>query len=227
MERKLLLTGDGSHTILVPDLDITYHSRHGALQESVHVFIEAGLNYVMKGKTTPCAIFELGFGTGLNALLTCMEAHDHNREINYTAIEPFPLERELVNQLNYAALLQRDDAALYESLIHDASWNGRTKIHEHFTLTKYDHTLEQMPVNGSYDLVYFDAFSPTSQPALWAQDSFEKIFAILRPGGVLTTYCSRSIVRRTMTAVGFKVEKIPGPWGKREMVRAHKPYTTG
>jgi len=221
-----MLTGDGSHTILIPDLDITYHSRYGAIQESVHVFIEAGLQYIMKEKRGLCNIFEMGLGTGLNALLTCLGAHDHNRGISYTAIEPFPIEPELAKQLNHATLIKHNDASLYETRIQDAPWNQKVQIHDYFTLTKYQHTLHEMPVNEQYDLVYFDAFSPTTQPELWSQQSFEKIFALLRAGGVLTTYCSRSAVRRTMAEVGFEVEKIPGPWGKREMVRAHKPYTT-
>ncbi len=222
MERKLLLTDDGSHTILVPGTDITFHSRYGAIQESVHVFIEAGLKYIMNVTPGPLRIFEMGFGTGLNALLTSLEVFDEQRPVTYKSIDAFPLEPVLMQQLNHASLINDNSAQVFDTRIREASWNQQVQINEYFTLEKVETTLEQAVIDTTYHLVYFDAFSPTDQPELWSFESFRKIFDMLLPGGVLTTYCSRSAVRRTMSEAGFKVEKIPGPRGKREMVRAHK-----
>ena len=215
MDRELLVTKDGSHTVIIPSLNVTYHSLHGALQESIHVFIEAGLYYQWSVITdSSMSILEVGFGTGLNAMLTCQAAASRRNQITYTALEPYPLTDEIVKGLNY------EDASGYLRMIHDVSWGAVVDIHEYFRLTKLKMPLAD--AEGKYDLVYFDAFDPITQPEIWSAESFEKIYSIMKPGGVLTTYCSKSHIRKTMMSVGFKVTKIPGPWGKREMVRAER-----
>ena len=217
MDRALLVTKDGSHTVIMPSLNVTYHSMHGAVQESKHVFIDAGLNYQWSVKNDPTiSVLEVGFGTGLNALLTCSEAASRQRKISYTALEPYPLTAEITKGLNY------EDASGYLAMIHNAVWGAAVNIHEYFRLTKLKISLAEADAEGKYDLVYFDAFDPGTQPAIWSAESFEKIYSMMKPGGVLTTYCSKSHVRKTMMSVGFKVTKIQGPRGKREMVRAER-----
>jgi tRNA U34 5-methylaminomethyl-2-thiouridine-forming methyltransferase MnmC len=220
MERILQATADGSHTVSIPDLQVTYHSRHGAIQESMHVFIEAGLRYKIKSTEGALSILEMGFGTGLNALLTLLEQQD--REIWYESLEAYPLPVEMAMQLNYAELLPQETAAAYFEKIQQAAWNEAVAISPAFHLFKQELKLEAFIPNRSYDLVYFDAFAPTAQPALWSESVFKKLFDSLRAGGILVTYCSKGNVRRAMQAAGFRVEKIAGPPGKREMVRAHK-----
>ena len=223
----------GSYTVAIPSLDITYRSRNGAVQESLHVFIEAGLKYkctmdpVFTGdQQHVIQLFEMGFGTGLNALLTAKEALALKRKISYTTIEPEPLEAEIVQQLKY------EDSAGYLRKMHDAAWGVAIDLHPYFTFTKYRSTLAAFDISfladnfdkvgPVLDVVYIDAFGPLTQPELWSADSFSKIASWMKPGAVLTTYCSKSVVRRTMMGVGLQVKKIPGPYGKREMVRATK-----
>ena len=224
MERILEATADGSHTISIPEMQVTYHSKHGAVQESMHVFIEAGLRFKMKATNCSLAILEMGFGTGLNALLTLLEAE--GREIWYESLEAYPVSLELAMQLNYAALLKQNGAVDYFKAMHLAAWNKWVNITPEFHICKQEGTLEAFHPTGSYDIVYFDAFAPTAQPVLWTESVFKKLFANMNPGGILVTYCSKGIVRRAMQAAGFSIEKIPGPPGKREMVRATKPMTT-
>lgn len=220
MERILQATADGSHTISIPDLQVTYHSRHGAIQESMHVFIEAGLRYKIKSTEAALSILEMGFGTGLNALLTLLEQQD--REIWYESLEAYPLPVETAMQLNYAELLSQETAAANFEKIQQAAWNEAVSISASFQLLKRELKLEAFTPDRRYDLIYFDAFAPTAQPALWSESVFKKLFDSLRTGGILVTYCSKGDVRRAMQAAGFRVEKIAGPPGKREMVRAHK-----
>lgn len=224
MERILEATADGSHTISIPEMQVTYHSKHGAVQESMHVFIEAGLRFRLKTTDGSLAILEMGFGTGLNALLTLLEAE--GREIWYESLEAYPVSLEMAMQLNYAALLKQNSAVDYFKDMHLAAWNEWVNITPGFHLCKRELTLEAFHPTGNYDIVYFDAFAPTAQPALWTESVFKKLFANMNPGGILVTYCSKGIVRRAMQAAGFSIEKIPGPPGKREMVRATKPMTT-
>jgi tRNA U34 5-methylaminomethyl-2-thiouridine-forming methyltransferase MnmC len=234
MERILLLTSDGSHTVSIPSLDITYHSLHGAVGESVHVFINAGLKkkWELYGESSPINILEVGFGTGLNALLTCLESVRANRQVFYTAIEPFPLDDDLLLKLNYAQVINNEGSnpggkvVVNDDIfrqIHAAPFNRRIDVNNVFSILKVDTTLSGFVNNDTYDLVYFDAFAPTADAELWSVESMEKLFSMLKPGAILTTYCSKSVVRKNMQAAGFRVEKIPGPWGKREMVRAYKP----
>ena len=219
MDRRIIETGDGSHTVAIPDMNVTYHSKHGAIQESMHVFIEAGLRYVIKkSPIQPVKILEIGFGTGLNAFLTAIEAINTKTQVYYMAIEQFPISMEEVQALNYTNSLQNKELFV---AMHEGAWNKEEIVNEKFILRKEKADLIQFETNQSFNLIYFDAFAPSAQPELWTEEVFRKLFSMLLPNGFLVTYCSKSAVRRDMESVGFKVEKIPGPPGKREMVRAH------
>jgi tRNA U34 5-methylaminomethyl-2-thiouridine-forming methyltransferase MnmC len=226
MERKLILTSDGSHSISVPGLNVAYHSIHGAVQESLHVFIESG--FLFKIKQLPdnqLKIFEVGFGTGLNALLTLIEAEKLKTKIYYEAIELYPLNDEEINSLNYCRHIDRTDLQPVFEKLHNCEWEKEIAIIEYFTLLKRNDNLlnlEPLKPRKGFELIYFDAFAPNAQPELWTKSIFEKMYAILEPGGVLVTYCSKGDVRRAMIAAGFEVEKLPGPPKKREMLRAIK-----
>lgn len=221
MKKEIIQTADGSHTVSIPEMNVTYHSVHGAIQESRHVFIEAGLAYLSGRLEQPgiLRIFEMGFGTGLNAFLTAIKATEAQTEIHYTAIETSPLFLEEVTTLNYTEVLGHRD--LFQQL-HQSNWNDETVINEFFTIEKQRLSLLDFTTSNRFHLIYFDAFAPSAQPELWTKEIFEKLFAAMLPGGMLVTYCSKGDVRRAMMAAGFTVEKIPGPPGKREMVRAEK-----
>jgi tRNA U34 5-methylaminomethyl-2-thiouridine-forming methyltransferase MnmC len=221
MKREIITTSDGSHTVQVPEMNVTYHSHHGAIQESMHVFINAGLLYQADRLTgTQLCIFEMGFGTGLNAFLTALEAEKSNIEIHYTAVEQYPLSSEEAVALNYAENL--GNKKLFEDL-HLCEWNKNVSLRKHFILRKEHSSLLSYSPTESFDLIYYDAFAPAAQPELWTEAVFKKLVDMLLPGGILVTYCSKGDVRRAMMAAGFIIEKIPGPKGKREMVRAAHP----
>lgn len=218
MQRELRQTADGSHTLAITGTDITYHSHHGAMAESMHVCIEGGLRPVLSRITSePICIFEMGFGTGLNALLTLQEAEQQRKQIRYYALEPFPLTTEEFTQLNYGTLLQAEEKLL---ALHRAAWNCNQEISPFFILHKIKASLLEPFHIPAVHCIYYDAFAPTYQPELWTKEVFKKLYALLQPGGILLTYCSKTEVRHAMSAAGFAVEKIPGPRGKREMVRA-------
>lgn len=220
MERILQATSDGSHTIAIPELQVTYHSKHGAIQESMHVFIDAGLRQTLTNVSERLQILEIGFGTGLNALLTLLEAP--NRLIRYESLEAYPLQAELASSLNYGTLLPNTTATQLLGNFHRAPWEEPVSITPEFTLLKRQMQLQDFTSQERYHMVYFDAFAPTAQPELWTTQVFTNIYKHLLPRGILVTYCSKGIVRRAMQHAGFNVEKIPGPPGKREMVRAIK-----
>lgn len=220
MQRELILTNDGSHTLAIPEMGVTYHSHHGAMGESLHVYIDAGLRpFLHKSNDHPINILEMGFGTGLNALLTLKEAIIHKQPVHYTAIEPFPLTDQEKERINHGNLLSLQKEFL---ALHAVLWEEDISIDDFFTLKKMQVSLADVRFTNNFHCIYFDAFSPTVQPELWTQPVFEKLYQFLLPGGTLVTYCSKSEVRRAMVAAGFTVTKIPGPWGKREMVRAGK-----
>lgn len=220
MKTAIILTADGSHSIAIPELHVNYHSVHGAVQESRHVFIEAGLHSVVSNKSiSDISIFEMGFGTGLNALLTAMEANKLGMHVSYVSIDQLPLDRSAVQQLNHGKLLNEE--ALFGA-IHNAPWNREVRITSQFTLEKQEKSLETFEAANRFHLIYFDAFAPAAQPHLWEEPVFRKLFNSLHAGGVLVTYCSKSIVRKAMQAAGFEVTRIPGPHGKRHMVRAFR-----
>ena len=221
MQRHIVETADGSHSLFVPALDEHYHSTHGALQESRHVFLEAGLR-AMAARKNNIAILEIGLGTGLNALLTALAAAEWQLDIDYCAIEAFPLAAAEIASLNYATLIGGEMAATYWEGIHGAAWERETRVHPQFRLQKRAVTLQDFEMAIDVDLIYFDAFAPEKQPEMWSPEIFARMFAMLRPGGMLVTYCAKGSVRRAMQAAGFAVERIPGPPGKREMLRASK-----
>lgn len=223
MYRVLQLTSDGSHTIAIPEQNITYHSHHGAIQESMHVFIQAGLAPLWQSVPahTVIRVLEIGFGTGLNALLTLREAESRQHQVQYTTLEKYPLTQTEVLQLNHGALLDMQDPFLR---LHSADWEKEITISPFFTLQKIQCTLPAPIATDPVHCVFFDAFAPDIQPELWSQSFFEQLFRLLFPGGSLVTYSSKSSVRKALAAAGFTLEKIPGPYGKREMVRAYRPF---
>jgi len=217
-ERKLLVTEDGSHSIYVEGLDEHYHSIHGALQESQHVFIKNGLNCCDK---ITLSILEIGFGTGLNALLTLLEAKKNEFIISYQTLEKYPLQANEYSELNFENSLGLQNSHILQEL-HNCIWGNDVQISQNFTLHKTQTDLEQWQPNKMYDLIYFDAFAPDKQPNLWTEAIFKKLFDAMNSNGFLSTYCAKGQVRRNMIAAGFSVARVPGPPGKREMMIARK-----
>jgi tRNA U34 5-methylaminomethyl-2-thiouridine-forming methyltransferase MnmC len=212
------LTEDGSHTLYLPEMDEHYHSVHGAIQESRHVFINAGFEACVVQQPR---VFEVGFGTGLNALLTAIEAGKNGRKVVYTSVELYPLTLEQALQLNYGKMLGEE--TLFSTL-HQAAWNETVSLTDSFDLRKVEADFASMPMaENEYDLIYFDAFAPNKQEDLWQQEIFDRLFRSLRPDGIFVTYCAKGVVRRMLQASGFVVERLPGPPGKHEMLRARKP----
>lgn len=218
LKRELQVTSDGSHTLYMPDMDEHYHSVNGAIQESEHVFIEAGLHRLSKKEIR---VLEIGFGTGLNAFLTLLDSMQTDVNITYYSMELYPLDIALVQNLNYGKVLCAGEEALFMAL-HEAPWNQSASITPNFTLHKMKGDCNQAELPNEIDLVYFDAFAPDKQPEMWNQELFNKLYFRMNVGGILTTYCAKGAVRRTMKESGFSVERIPGPPGKREMLRATK-----
>ncbi|OYU95140.1 MAG: SAM-dependent methyltransferase [Bacteroidetes bacterium B1(2017)] len=213
---------DGGKTLFREDLDETYHSRHGAIAESLHVFIKEGLNfYLDQNPKKELFILEIGFGTGLNAMLSLLEANAKNIGINYSSLETIPLPYSLVKQLDYQAHWGIEREINFEH-IHACDWNVEQAINSNFVLTKIEQGLEDYKPNEQFDLLFFDAFAPDKQPELWELSVFEKLFNATKKGGVLVTYSSKGDVRRSLQKAGFEVEKIAGPPRKRHMLRAIK-----
>jgi len=210
-------TLDGSTTLYNGDIDECYHSLFGARNESMHIFITSGLNQCHKSTIN---ILEVGFGTGLNAFLTALEAEKTDVKINYTTIELYPLSDEIYTKLPYAKTTE--EATLFEQL-HTCHWEENVQITHNFSITKLKADIQILTFHNSFDCVFFDAFSPEKQPELWNISIFEKIYQAMNTGGILTTYCAKGVVRRTLQQVGFVVERIAGPiGGKREILRARK-----
>ena len=217
----LIVTQDGSHSIFAEQYGVTYHSKYGAVTESAHVFIDAGLRF--KAVVEPqLAILEVGFGTGLNAFMTWLEAERRNLHVQYTTLEAYPIERTEARLFNFAEQLQVPGRQADFERLHNGAWGRMLKLSDHFTLLKKHIRLEQFRSPEAFDLIYFDAFAPQAQPELWTETIFERLFAALRPEGVLVTYCAKGNFKRTLKKVGFAVERLPGPPGKREMTRAQK-----
>ncbi|MBU2525002.1 MAG: tRNA (5-methylaminomethyl-2-thiouridine)(34)-methyltransferase MnmD [Bacteroidetes bacterium] len=221
---EIITTADGSSSLYLPQWDETYHSRHGAIQEAYHVFIKNGLDNVCKNhpKAKTLHILEMGFGTGLNALVTMLESEKHAQRLSYVAVEAFPVSAAIANQLNYGQQLAQPLAALSFQKIHDSSWNEKHPLNPTFSLQKLQMYFEDVDFEAHFHLIYFDAFAARVQPELWTEVIFEKMYKTLKPGGVLVTYAAKGDVRRAMQKVGFQTEKLPGPPGKREMLRATK-----
>lgn len=221
MKPRLVITEDGSSSLFIEELDEHYHSVYGALQESQHVFINAGLKQKLS-QPEDINILELGFGTGLNALLTCIEADENRKKINYTAIEKYPLDESVFSQLNYCSLLENNKCRHLFNSIHTSDWENVNTISEYFHLIKHKMDIEDISFVNHFDLIYYDAFAPSAQPELWTWNIFQGMFNALKQNGFLVTYCAKGIVKRTMKSAGFIIEALPGPIGKREMTRGIK-----
>ena len=222
MKRSIITTSDGSKTIQIEGWNEQYHSIHGALQEAKHVYINAGLKTFLERqpKQNALTLLEIGFGTGLNALLTALESLNISQEICYHGIEAYPVEAEELQALGYHTLIG-SDPSIFQN-IHNCSWHETHKILPHFSIVKRQAFFSDIAEVNEFDVIYFDAFGPRVQPNLWIESIFKKMYEALRPNGLLVTYCAKGSVRRCMQAVGFEVERLPGPPGKREMLRAIK-----
>ncbi|NVK64939.1 MAG: tRNA (5-methylaminomethyl-2-thiouridine)(34)-methyltransferase MnmD [Flavobacteriales bacterium] len=219
MKREIIQTSDGSTTIYLPDMDENYHSTHGAIQEAEHVFIEYGLRSMEAKNVDTISIFEMGFGTGLNAFLTKVRSKSN---VEYTGIEAFPVNQPEISVLNYVELIGEEYAKDFES-IHQADWNKMVQIDELFSLKKVEAKIESFAMlSNHFDLIYFDAFGPRAQAEMWHLEILKKMFDGLKVGGALVTYSARGQLKRDLKSLGFIVESLPGPPGKREMTRAWK-----
>lgn len=219
---EIQTTSDGSDTLYIPLLDEHYHSIHGAVQESMHVYIDSGFNKCLKNEIS---VLEIGFGTGLNTYLTLLSAANTEVSVYYTCIELYPLPMEVVNRLNYVKknIFLCGDKEIFLTL-HECLWNQKVEITPFFSLNKIctDFSKLEWLSDRKYDVIYFDAFAPDKQPEMWTQDIFDFLFKYTNTKGILTTYCAKGAVRRMMKQSGYIVERIPGPPGKREMLRAVK-----
>ena len=222
LKKELLKTGDGSTTLHLPKWNEQYHSKHGAIQEALHVFIEHGFQYFYNQETpSSIAVLEIGFGTGLNALLTYLASKEKDAlHVDYTGLEAYPVALNEIETLNFAEQLGISKSEY--TTLHSGVWEEAEVISDRFNLTKKNIRFEDFTSSEDFDLIYFDAFGPRVQPELWETAIFEQMFAALKPNGVLVTYSAKGEVRRTMQRVGFTVERLPGPPGKREMLRAVK-----
>ncbi len=219
MKREILQTLDGSTTIHLPDWNESYHSKHGAIQEAYHVFIKNGLS-LFEGKSI--SILEIGLGTALNTFITFLESQKSLQTIDYVGVEAYPISAEEVLQMNYVSELDAEKERPIFELIHQSNWEEKNVISSNFTLTKRKQFFDEISDENQFDLIYFDAFGYRVQPELWSTEIFEKMYKALKVNGVLVTYAARGVVKRSMIEVGFNVEKLAGPPGKREMFRATK-----
>ena len=219
MKREIVQTKDGSTTIYLPEWEENYHSKHGAIQEAKHVFIKNGFSQIYANEIS---IMEIGFGTGLNTFITFLEAMNHNKKINYTGVEAYPVAFSEIAQMNYVSELQAVEYDGEFQQLHRSDWNVNVKISKDFCLTKRQQFFDEIVDVEAFDLIYFDAFGYRVQPELWSTEIFQKMYNALKPGGILVTYAARGVVKRSMIEVGFTVEKLEGPPGKREMFRAKK-----
>jgi len=216
---RIIETEDGSHSLYSEQFAVGYHSKYGAIQESQHVFIQAGLAPALANKSA-VRVFEMGFGSGLNAYLSLLFSNEQQKTIYFETVESFPIPLDQASVLNYASLLEgfSNDFLAF----HQAPWNEPVAITPQFTLYKKSGTIQETTLSGDFDVVFFDAFAPSSQPELWETPVLEKIYEAMASGGIFVTYCAKGVVKRTLRAIGFQVEGIPGPPGKREMIRAIK-----
>lgn len=219
MKREIIQTLDGSTTIHLEEWGECYHSKHGAIQEAKHVFIKNGFSLFDE---KPISILEIGFGTGLNAFITFLEANKKKQPINYVGVEAYPVAADEVLMMNYVTELSANEQDDVFKRMHESNWDETIVLTDLFTLTKRKQFFQDIDDVGVFDLIYFDAFGYQVQPELWSTEIFRRMYAALKPNGVLVTYAARGVVKRSMIEVGFKVEKLAGPPGKREMFRGHK-----
>lgn len=221
MERKIITTGDGSKTIQLKDWDEQYHSKHGAIQEAYHVFIRNGLD--LFHNNTSLDVLEIGLGTGLNAFITFLEVEKGRCNVNYCGLEAYPVAWEEARQLEYVTALDVPDKESYFKQLHTSPWETSTEIAPFFKLIKRRMDIKDIGDREMFNLIYFDAFGARVQPELWTESIFKKMYEALKSEGYLVTYAAKGSVRRAMVSAGFIVERLPGPPGKREMLRAQKP----
>ena len=221
MENEIFLTQDGSHSLRSQRFGVSYHSKYGAIQESRHVFLEGGLYPTLLRKKA-VRILELGFGTGLNAFLTLLDTRERHFTAFYHSIEAHPIDADTAAQLNYGQLLAGGRHAADFLRLHQTAWDTPVAFDEGFTLLKAKGDFGRVPMENDYDVVFFDAFAPNAQPELWEIETLARAYEALGEGGVLVTYCAKGYVKRNLKALGFTVEALPGPPGKREMTRAVK-----
>ena len=219
MEREIIHTSDGSTTIHIKEWDECYHSKHGAIQEAKHVFIKNGLALFPDQKVS---ILQIGFGTGLNAFITYLEAKELGQTIDYVGVEAYPISEEELQSMNYPEELNALDSKPIFAKMHAVNWEEKIDLSESFSLTKRKQFFEDINDIEKFDLIYFDAFGYRVQPELWSASVFERMYKSLKNNSVLVTYAARGVVKRNMIEVGFTVEKLAGPPGKREMFRARK-----
>ncbi len=219
MKRNIIQTSDGSVTINLPDWGESYHSKHGAIQEAYHVYIKNGLHAVKKNKIS---ILEIGFGTGLNAFITFLEAEKNKMTIDYVGLEAFPVTTEEISQLNYVTELNASQFQTVFDNLHQSPWNKKIALTPNFSINKRLQKFETINDKNAFDVIYFDAFGFRVQPELWTAAIFKSMYDSLLPNGILVTYAARGEIKRNMQAAGFIVEKLAGAPGKREMFRARK-----
>ncbi|WP_396140218.1 tRNA (5-methylaminomethyl-2-thiouridine)(34)-methyltransferase MnmD [Flavobacterium sp.] len=218
--REIIKTNDGSTTIYLPEWNESYHSKNGAIQEAYHVFIKNGLSLF---KVKSIAILEIGFGTGLNAFITFLEAKKTNLTIDYVGVEAYPIEMEEAMKMNYPNEIDVSETTVFKK-IHEFSWDLKNQLSDNFMLTKRKQFFQDIQDEASFDLIYFDAFGFRVQPDLWSDTIFVAMFKALKPNGILVTYACRTSIKNAMLSAGFSVEKLPGAPGKREMLRASKVF---
>ena len=215
-------THDGSHTILSNKYGVSYHSKYGAVQETQHVFIDNGLKQIAPNKDH-VSILEFGFGTGLNALMSLLWLQDHSKSAYYESIEAYPISLEQAKNLNFTQQLNAASIQPFFLEMHTSQAGKGVEITTNFTFKKVNALFQEAEYQPKFDIVYFDAFAPTAQPELWTADILSKIYKALVPGGIMTTYCAKGVVKRTLKSLGFEVSSPPGPPGKREMTVAKVP----
>lgn len=221
MERSLIETEDGSTSLYVPALNEHYHSVHGAIQESLHIFIRAGIEYYGQKNIS---VIEAGFGTGLNAYLSLIHAETQDCRIHYTTLEKYPLSETEIKALNYPSLLPFNQPELFETL-HTSPWEKEIALTPRFSCLKHRTDFREWQPATKADIVFFDAFNPDVQPHLWTTEIFRRFYETLKPGGILVTYCVKGIVKQALRDAGFTLKRLPGPPGKREMLRATRPLS--
>lgn len=225
MKREIIITSDGSTTIHLPDWNEQYHSKHGAIQEAKHVFIKHGLHHFCNSdefterSRSEVSILEIGFGTGLNCFITILETEN---PINYVGVEAYPISEAEIEKLNYVSELDAENQQEIFDTIHSVSWEEKHRISENFQLTKRKQFFSDIEDRNAFDVIYFDAFGARVQPELWTEEIFQKMYDSLKTNGILVTYSAKGSVRRALQSVGFTVERLEGPPGKREMLRGVK-----
>ena len=223
MKRKIIITEDGSTTIQIPEWNEQYHSTHGAIQEAQHVYIQNGfLHYVEVNKAENISILEIGFGTGLNAFMTLLEAEKQNLKIQYKGVEAFPISSEELKQLNYVTQLNASTKEAAFSTLHEIPWETEAQITSSFQLIKEQKDFSEINEKEAFHVIYFDAFGAEVQPELWTEEIFKSMFNALKENGVLVTYAAKGTVKRALRSVGFHLKRLQGPPGKRHMLRATK-----